>query len=188
MTHAAQPSRTVAVRPMLPDEYPAVRALSISAFGDHPRLGALMDALHSSWAWVDELSFVACDDGELVGHVLYTRAWLDAPRRLVDVLVLGPLGVRPDRQRRGIGSQLITQSLGVVGTRSEPMVFLEGHPSYYPKFGFEPGAGLGFVAPSVRIPPAAFMVCRLPKYEPWMTGALVYPDALWRVDAVGPAR
>ena len=29
------------------------------------------------------------------------------------------------------------------------------------------------------------MVYPLPRYEPWMTGTLVYPDAFWRTDAVG---
>ena len=64
-------------------------------------------------------------------------------------------------------------------------MFLEGHPGYYPRFGFVRAGELGFVAPSVRIPAAAFMVQTLPRYEPWMTGALVYPDSFWRVDAVG---
>jgi len=177
--------RAVTVRPMATDEYAAVRELSIAAFGGDPTLGELLDALRSSWAWVDELSFVADDAGELVGHVLYTRALLDARPRLVDVLVLGPVGVRPDLQRSGIGSQLITRSLAVVATRSEPVVFLEGHPTYYPRFGFERGADLGFVAPSLRIPPDSFQALRLPAYEAWMTGTLVYPDAVWRADAVG---
>ena len=46
-------------------------------------------------------------------------------------------------------------------------------------------AELGFVAPSLRIPPAAFMALRMPSHEPWMTGTLVYPDAMWLSDAVG---
>ena len=179
------PMHGVTVRVMAVDEFVAVRQLSMAAFGDDPGIGGLLDGLRSSWAWADELSFVAFDDGDLVGHVLYTHAWLDALPRLVDVLVLGPVGVRPDLHRRGIGSQLITQSLAVISERSEPLVFLEGHPTYYPRFGFAPGAPLGFVAPSVRIPPAAFMVYRLPSHQPWMTGALVYPDAVWRADAVG---
>jgi putative acetyltransferase len=132
------------------------------------------------------LSFVAEHEGELVGHVLYTHAILDTPRRLQDVLVLSPVGVRPDRQRHGIGGELITASLAILRQRSEPLVFLEGHPDYYPRFGFVRADELGFVAPSVRIPPAAFMVQVLPGYEAWMTGALVYPDAFWRADAVGP--
>ncbi len=76
---------------MDPAEYGAVRDLTIAAFDDEPTLGDLLDALRSSWAWDDSLSFVAVDAaGELVGHILYTGALLDARRRLVDVLVLGP--------------------------------------------------------------------------------------------------
>jgi putative acetyltransferase len=170
---------------MAADEYTAVRELSMAAFGDDAQIGELLDALRSSWAWEDVLSFVATVDGQLVGHVLYTHAMLDAPVRLVDVLVLGPIGVRGDVHRTGIGTALITQSLAIIADRSEPVVFLEGHPTYYPRFGFERGDRLGFSSPSVRIPPDAFMACLMPSYEPWMTGALVYSDAVWRVDAVG---
>jgi putative acetyltransferase len=182
---AAPPWSQVTVRVMQPDELGAVCALAEHAFGNDASIGALLGALHESWAWIDELSFVAVLDGELVGQVLYTRALLDAPAQLVDVLVLSPVSVRPELQRRGVGSRLITETLGVISARSEPIVFLEGHPTYYPRFGFEPGGPLGFVAPSLRIPADAFMAYRLPGYEPWMTGTLVYPDAFWRCDAVG---
>jgi predicted N-acetyltransferase YhbS len=40
-----------------------------------------------------ELCFVAEQDEQLVGQVLYTRALLDAPQRLISVLVLSPIGV-----------------------------------------------------------------------------------------------
>ncbi|WP_225925731.1 GNAT family N-acetyltransferase [Pseudonocardia abyssalis] len=49
---------------------------------------------------------VAVAAGEIVGHVRLSRSWVDAPRRLVDVLTLSPRAVRPDRQGRGIGSAL----------------------------------------------------------------------------------
>ena len=175
----------VTVRVMRPDEYAAVRALSIAAFGGDESIGSLLDALHESWAWTDELSFIAVLDGALVGHVLYTKALLDAPERLVGVLVLSPIGVRPDLQRTGIGAALMTSSLVALSSRPEPLVFLEGHPSYYPRFGFRSASSLGFIAPSTRIPDAAFMVHPLAAHEPWMRGALVYPDAFWRTDSVG---
>ena len=56
---------------------------------------------------------------------------------------------------------------------------------YYGRVGFRAGASGGFLAPSSRIPPAAFQFVALPSYEPWMTGALVYPDVFWEHDAVG---
>ncbi|MFZ0323513.1 MAG: N-acetyltransferase [Actinomycetes bacterium] len=172
------------IRVMRPDEFPAVRALSAHAFDD-PTIATLLDLLRESWAWSAELSFVAEADGELVGHVLYTRAFLDAPARLVDVLVLSPLAVRLDQRGRGVGSQLVRESLARLGRRDEPLVFLEGHPGFYPRLGFERAHDAGFTAPSARIPADAFMVHRLPSFQPWMTGSLVYPDAFWRVDAVG---
>ena len=175
----------VTVRMMAPHEFEAMRAVSVAAFGNDASIGHLLDGLRDSWAWHDELSFVAVRGDEVVAQVLYSSAIVDAPGRLVQVLVLSPVGVAPHLQRSGVGTKLITQSLAVLDARDEPLVFLEGSPSYYPRFGFRPGAELGFTAPSVRIPPPAFMVRPLPRYEPWMTGALVYPDVFWRFDAVG---
>ena len=173
------------MRVMRPDEFEAMRELSVQAFGDDPQIRELLDLLHGSWSWEDELSFVAVRDGELVGHVLYSHAFLDTPAAVVDVLLLSPIGVRPDLQLTGIGGQLIRTSLAVLAERSEPLVFLEGHPGYYPRFGFRKAGELGFVAPSVRIPPAAFMVYPLPAHRPGVVGRLVYPDAFWRAGAVG---
>ncbi|MGI8993825.1 MAG: GNAT family N-acetyltransferase, partial [Nocardioidaceae bacterium] len=150
-----------------------------------PTVGRLVDGLRVSDAWVDGLSFLAEVDGTVVGHVLFTRSLLDAPRRLVDVLVLSPLAVLPAYQGRGIGSALVRYGLDRIRDRPEPVVFLEGSPSYYPRFGFEPGGPLGFRRPSLRVPEAAFQVIRQPSYQPWMTGTLVYADAFWRHDCVG---
>lgn len=164
-----------------------MRELSAQAFGDDDEIRGLLDLLHHSWSWEDELSFVAERDGELVGHVLYSHAFLDTPTKVLDVLLLSPIGVRPDLQLGGIGSLLIRTSLATLAEqRSEPLVFLEGHPGYYPRFGFRKAGELGFISPSVRIPPAAFMVYPLPAHRPGVSGQLVYPDAFWRIGAIGP--
>jgi putative acetyltransferase len=121
----------------------------------------------------------------VAGHVLFTRSLLDAPDRLVHVLVLSPLAVLPVLQQRGIGSALVRYALGELEDRPEPLVFLEGSPAYYARFGFLPGEDLGFRRPSRRVPRAAFQVLRLPAYEDWMTGTLVYHRIWWDHDAVG---
>ncbi|MEX1279922.1 MAG: N-acetyltransferase [Acidimicrobiia bacterium] len=175
----------VVVRRLADDEFPAMRELAIEAFDGDEAIGTLLDTLRGSWAWIDELAFVATRGDEVVGFVLYTSALLDAPRRLVEVLVLSPLGVRTDQQGTGFGNRLVRESLEVVALRPEPLVFLEGSPRYYPRFGFRPGGDLGFRKPSLRIPDAAFMALPLAAHEPWMTGTLVYPDAFWRTDSVG---
>lgn len=173
----------VMVRAETAADIPSTQAVVAAAFGDEP-VADLLDALRHSSAWRD-LSFVAEVDGELVGHVSFTRGWLDAPQRLVEVLVLSPLSVCPQRQRQGVGSALVRQSLAMLGSRPEPLVFLEGSPAYYPRLGFVAGQTLGFTAPSTRIPPLAFQVVTLPSYAPWMRGALVYPDTFWEHDSVG---
>jgi putative acetyltransferase len=177
---------SLTVRQMHPDEFGAVRALSIDAFGGDESIGTLIDALRASWAWHDELSFVAEFEGKLVGHVLYTRAILDAPERLIDVLVLSPVGVTPSTQRIGIGTQLVTKSMQWITMHTEyPLVFLEGHPAYYPRFGFQAAHTSGFRKPSLRTPDDAFMVAALRPSAEILSGTLVYPDAFWRTDSVG---
>lgn len=177
-------AKPVDVRVMQPGEFAAMRAVSVAAFDD-VSIGELIDQLRASWAWDDELSFVAVQEGEIVAQVLYTTATLDAPHALVEVLLLSPVGVRPDLQGQGIGSHLITESLNALGQRSEPLVFLEGSPAYYPRFGFTPGGDAGFIKPSQRIPDLAFMVYPLPKDDGSLRGTLVYPDPFWRTDSVG---
>lgn len=161
----------------------ASRDVVAAAFGEEP-VAELLDGLRRSSAWRG-LSFVAAEHDRVVGHVAFTRGWLDAPRRLVEVLVLSPLSVQPEAQGRGVGSALVRRTLELLQERPEPLVFLEGSPAYYRRFGFHPGEPYGFAAPSTRIPPAAFQFVALPAYQPWMTGTLVYPDVFWEHDAVG---
>ncbi|MEP6697702.1 MAG: N-acetyltransferase [Pseudonocardiales bacterium] len=176
---------SVRIRPEADGEQAAVRAVVGSAFAHHPVVADLVDALRVSPAWVPGLSFVAERGGDLIGYVLATRHLLDAPRRLVEVLVISPLGVAPARHGDGVGSALILHCLGAVADHSEPLVFLEGPPAYYRRFGFRPAGDMGLRRPSLRIPEPAFMVVPLPSYEPWMTGTLVYAEPIWRLDCVG---
>lgn len=116
---------------------------------------------------------------------MFTRSLLEAPRRLVEVSVLSPLAVLPAQQSLGIGAQLVRRGLEMMTERSVPLVFLEGAPAYYARFGFVPAAEPSFRKPSLRIPDAAFQVVSLPTCEDWMTGTLVYSQTFWDHDAVG---
>ena len=166
-------------------EREAVHAVVEAAFGDGT-VADLVDALQADEAGRLGASLVAVDPrNHVLGHVQLSRSWLDAPTRLIEVLVLSPLAVAPHRQGEGIGGELVRAAIREAETLGAPLVFLEGSPRYYPRFGFVPGNTLGFIRPSVRIPDAAFQVIRLSSWEPWMTGQLVYSEVFWRFDAVG---
>lgn len=176
----------VVIRTMGDDEFDAVRRLEVEAFGGDESIGVLLDALRASWSWEPDLSLVAEREGEISAHVLFSRAILDAPDELRDVLVLSPVGVRPALHNQGIGTAMITQALELIrSSRSEPAVFLEGSWRFYPRFGFESACAIGFRRPSRRIPERAFQVLRLPTFDASLSGTLVYPDAFWRTDSVG---
>ena len=164
-----------------------VNELHRVAFGDEGNaVAALVRELRESLTQQAGLSLVAiADDDSVAGHVLFTDNLLDAPKQLVHVQVLSPVGVLPQWQGRGIAGALIRHGVDVLAGANVPLVFLEGSPTYYSRFGFEPGAERGFRRPSLRIPPAAFQVRLLPAYEPWMTGTLVYRQEFWHHDLVG---
>lgn len=162
-----------------------MRDVHLQAFGAQGLVVAdLVDTLRDTITPEDGLSLVAEHDRQVAGHVMFTRSLLDAPRRLVEVQVLSPLAVMPELHKRGIGSALVRHGLGILAERAVPLVFLEGDPGCYSRFGFVPGGDLGFRKPSLRIPDGAFQALSLPEYEPWMTGTLVYAEPFWRHDAV----
>ena len=104
----------------------------------------------------DEGSFalVAEQDGEVVGHIQFSRAWVgDYP-----VVLLGPIGVRPDRQRNGIGSALIHSGLAEARARGERAVILLGDPNFYSRFGFVAASRFGLRNPAAGVQANGFVV------------------------------
>jgi putative acetyltransferase len=173
------------IRQVRPAEEPAAEEVVSAAFGEppHGRVVQMMRALQTSGA--ARASVVAVAGEELVGHVGLARGWVDARRELVEVMVLSPLSVRPDRQRRGVGTALVAAALQTAADRGAPAVFLEGSPDYYGRRGFGSASALGFERPSTRIPDPGFQVALTSSYQPWMTGRLIYPEAFWTTDTVG---
>src|SRR5262245_60139959 len=103
----------------------------------------LVAALRASDAWIPELSIVAIADDVIVGHVVCTRGTIDD----VAVLGLGPLGVRPDVQRAGVGSALMHAIVAAADAMGERIIGLLGSVDYYPRFGFEPASAHGIEPP-----------------------------------------
>jgi putative acetyltransferase len=160
----------------------AVHAVTAAAFAEAGAVGppaepTLVDELRADGAWLAALSLVAVDGAsEVIGHVLCTRGYVDqAP-----VLALGPLSVRPDCQRRGVGSALMHAVLGAGDALDEPLVGLLGSPAYYRRFGFRLSDEYGIAPPVPRWQPH-FQVRVLTAYRPDVRGTFAYPEPFDRV-------
>jgi putative acetyltransferase len=101
----------------------------------------LVHALRADAGWVPALSLVAGIRRRVVGHVVCTEGTLGEET----VLGLGPLGVRSESQRHGIGSALMHAVLGAAAALDYPMVCLLGEPAHYRRFGFVTGSDVGVV-------------------------------------------
>ena len=137
------------VRRERPADHDAVRALHVAAFAPSDVEARLTDELREDAGFLPYLSLVAVDGPpdhpEVVGHVIATRGWLEPSGS--PVLGLGPVGVRPDRQRSGVGTVLVHALLAVAEAADERLVALLGSPDYYRRFGFVAAGDLGITAP-----------------------------------------
>jgi len=171
----------VLIRREAPGDADVIRAVTTAAFArpgqDVPAEAPLVDALRACPAWIAALSMVACDpDGDVVGHVLCTRGTV----RSAPVLALGPLSVRPGRQRQGVGSALMHAVLGAADALGEPLVALLGSTSYYPRFGFRLASEYGITPAHPEWVPH-FQVRTLTACDPAITGAFAYPEPFDRM-------
>lgn len=93
------------------------------------------------------ISLVATINDRIVGYILFTSTQIMHSQRKVSSAILAPLAVHPDYQNQGIGGQLIKKGMEHLKTAGVELVFVLGHPDYYPKHGFSAAGAVGFDAP-----------------------------------------
>ncbi len=169
------PATPLKIRAEVDDDRHLIRSVVAAAFSPDVEVAGLVDALRRSPAFIPQLSLVATVDGVVVGHVLLTAAELiDERADQHRVLVLSPLSVLPQQQRRGIGAALVREALARADAEGEEMVVLQGSPQYYPRFGFRDSRTLGI---SMDLPdwapPEAGMACPLSTYRQLTRGRLI---------------
>jgi putative acetyltransferase len=89
------------------------------------------------------LSLLAYINKQPVGHILFTKAHITNHPE-VAASFLAPLAVVPKYQKQGIGGALIKKGVELQAASGIEIVFVLGHPTYYPKYGFTPAAKYGF--------------------------------------------
>uniref|UniRef100_A0A9E7ZTV1 N-acetyltransferase n=1 Tax=Bosea sp. NBC_00436 TaxID=2969620 RepID=A0A9E7ZTV1_9HYPH len=145
------------IRPEQPADSDAIRALTTEAFATAPHSSgteaAIVDGLRAAGALT--LSLVAVEDGEqsseILGHVAFSPVTIDGAER--GWFGLGPVSVRPGRQRGGIGSELIREGLRRLREMGAAGCVLLGAPAYYGRFGFANDPALVLEG----VPPEYFM-------------------------------
>jgi putative acetyltransferase len=137
----------VLVRREIPQDREAIFAVHAAAFapadGSLAPEATLVDALRDAGDVIPPLSLVAEVDGRVVGHVVGSRARIEQHPSLG----VGPLGVLPAYQRRGVGSALMHAVMAAADALGHPAVMLLGDPGYYHRFGFQLAEPLGVLPP-----------------------------------------
>jgi putative acetyltransferase len=145
------------IREESPEDVAGIRRVNEQAFGGDTE-ASLVDALRSSDGSI--LSLVAIDGGEVVGHLLFSPVVVRADEETFEAVGLGPMAVRPELQRRGIGSMLVRDGLDRLRQAGHEVVVVLGHAEYYPRFGFRRASELG-IRWEHDAPDACFMVHEL---------------------------
>jgi len=139
-------------------DYDAIREVNKLAFGGDDE-ARLVDQLRATGHFLVSLVAVECD--RVVGHILFGDLPIETSRGAIPAASLAPMAVRPEFQRRGIGSALVNAGLAACRERGKAVVIVLGHETYYPRFGFSaqlakpiecpfPGAGNAWMALELR--------------------------------------
>jgi putative acetyltransferase len=131
------------IREEIPTDIPGIRQVERQAFGRSCE-AELVDLCRERNKI--SLSLVASERGEIKGHVLFTPVHLEPADESLKGVGLGPIAVKPDRQRTGIGSQLIRHGLEICRMHGVDFIVLLGDPAYYSRFGFKPANEFGLTS------------------------------------------
>jgi putative acetyltransferase len=156
------------IRTEIAEDQAEILAIHVSAFGRADE-AQLVDRLRADGDVL--LSLVAEVDSKLVGHVLFSRMWIDANA----AVALAPVAVLREYQRQGIAADLIRDGLDDLRRHGEEIVIVLGEPRYYSRFGFSVQAAALLKSP---FPPEAFMAMELiPGALHNVSGKVRYPRA-----------
>ncbi|HIT64704.1 MAG TPA: N-acetyltransferase [Candidatus Ventrimonas merdavium] len=130
----------------------------------------LVEALRKGQAYIPQLALAAEIDGELAGHILFTKGHVGEQ----EVLILAPLSVKPAFQKQGVGTALIEEGHRIARGLGYSYSLVLGSETYYPRFGYSPAEALGVEVPE-GIPSENFMIIRLREDGGPVQGAVRYP-------------
>lgn len=94
--------------------------------------------LRNSENYIPELDLVAECDGQLIGHIMFTKTDVTKPDgRKYATLLVAPLSVLLEYRNIGAGAALMKEGLRMAATMGYGAAFLIGDPDYYQRFGYK---------------------------------------------------
>lgn len=131
----------VEIRMERPEEYYASEEMVRRAFWNKSRPGCdehlLLHKLRDAYEYLPELSRIAVKDGEVIGGIFYSRAYVQDGDTHHQVLTFGPLAVSRKWKGRGIGELLLRETMQLAAEAGYPGIIIFGVPEYYPRVGFQ---------------------------------------------------
>ncbi len=131
-----------------PKDYREVENLTREAFWNVYRPGCtehyVLNQYRNNPDFIPELDFVMEEDGELIGHAMFSKAELvlDDGRHLPS-WTFGPISIHPDYKRKGYGLKLLKYALGKAREIGIGFICMEGNINFYRHAGFDLASKLG---------------------------------------------
>jgi len=143
-----------------------IREVYLSAFPENEReiVSKLAINLLSEETTPQTISLVAEIEGAVVGQVSFSPVTIDKNVNLLGY-ILAPLGVKPDYQKRLIGSKLIEDGMKKLKKAGVNILFVYGDPEYYNRFGFSADAACRYIAPYKLQTPFGWQATVLNKFS-----------------------
>lgn len=153
----------------------AIHAVNKQAFDNREAEPGLVKAIRNSKNFIKGLSLVAEEDGQIVGHILFSRIHIETENRQVSALALAPMAVLPEHQKQGIGSKLVKSGLAECKRLGHAIVIVLGHTAYYPRFGFSATSAKSLECPFGDCGDAWMALELVPDALQAISGKVVYP-------------
>lgn len=125
------------------------------AFGREDE-GILINDIRKTRSYEFGFSLVAVKEDKILGHALFSKGFITHRGRRFKCLILGPIAVLPEHQRKGIGKALVNEGLERAKEVGFGAVIVVGDPAYYGQFGFKPAVTMK-LRTSLKIPDENFM-------------------------------
>ncbi len=155
------------IKPMEPGYLNTSLELVERVFTEHEgpeegrKVRALVDEIRSKKYYLPELELIMTDEHDrIIGYAMFSRFRIEG-RYEDELLLLSPVAVRTECQRRHISKDLIEYGFRKGAELGFRAVLVEGDPNNYRARGFVTSADHGIVAgPSIQLPHVSCLMVR----------------------------